>query len=105
MGFLSQLNGDFVFIRGALRSLRMTTHIAKNPDRTFPNVVEELAAKYGDAPALLSTRENFTYRQLFERSNRYFEGGYIINREILYRIGAPTFEPEDAYMIRGGVTF
>jgi fatty-acyl-CoA synthase len=71
MSFFSQLKGDFVFIRGALRSLRMTTHIAKNPDRIFPNVMEELAAQYGDAPALLSSRENFTYRQLFERSNRY----------------------------------
>lgn len=71
MGFFSQLKGDFVFIRGALRSLRMTTHIAKNPNRIFPNVVEELVARHGEAPALLSNRENFTYRQLFERSNRY----------------------------------
>jgi len=71
MGFFSQLKGDFVFIRGALRSLRMTTHIAKNPTRVFPNVMEELAAQHGDAPALLSARETFTYRQLFERSNRY----------------------------------
>lgn len=71
MGFLSQLKGDLVFIRGAWRSLRMTTHIAKNPARIFPNVMEEQAARHGDAPALLSARENFTYRQLFERSNRY----------------------------------
>jgi fatty-acyl-CoA synthase len=71
MDFFNQLKGDFVFIRGALRSLRMTTHIARNPDRVFPNVLEELAARHGDAPALLSNRENFTYRQLFERSNRY----------------------------------
>ena len=70
MSFFSQLKGDFVFIMGALRALRMTTHIAKNPTRIFPNVLEELARKYGDAPALLSTRENFTYRALFERSNR-----------------------------------
>ncbi len=71
MSFFKQLKGDFVFIRGALRSLRMTTHIAKNPTRIFPNVVEELAAQHGDAPALLSQRENFSYRELFERSNRY----------------------------------
>lgn len=71
MSFFKQLKGDFVFIRGALRSLRMTTHIARNPTRIFPNVVEELAAQHGDAPALLSQRENFSYRELFERSNRY----------------------------------
>ena len=54
MGFFSQLKGDLVFLRGVLRALRMTTHIAKNPARIFPNVIEELAARHGDAPALLS---------------------------------------------------
>jgi fatty-acyl-CoA synthase len=71
MGFFSQLKGDVVFLRGMLRALHMTTHIAKNPSRIFPNVVEELAARHGDAPALLSPHESFSYRQLFERSNQY----------------------------------
>jgi fatty-acyl-CoA synthase len=71
MGFFSQLKGDFVFIRGALRSLRMTTHIARNPTRIFPNVLEELAARHGEKPALLSEQERFSYRELFARSNRY----------------------------------
>ncbi|MBZ0139230.1 MAG: AMP-binding protein, partial [Pseudorhodoplanes sp.] len=71
MGFLGQIWSDAVFLRGALRSLRMTTHIAKNPTRVFPDVVEELAARFGEAPALLADRERFSYRQLFERSNRY----------------------------------
>jgi fatty-acyl-CoA synthase len=71
MGFFSQLKGDFIFLRGVLRALRMTTHIAKNPARIFPNVIEELAERHGDAPALLSARETFSYRQLFARSNRY----------------------------------
>ncbi|NWG26024.1 MAG: long-chain-acyl-CoA synthetase, partial [Pseudorhodoplanes sp.] len=71
MDFFSRLKGDFVFLRGVLRALRMTTHIAKNPTRIFPNVMEELAQRHGDAPALISNRENFTYRELFERSNRY----------------------------------
>ena len=71
MGFFSQLKGDLIFLWGVLRALRMTTHIAKNPSRLFPNVIEELAARHGDTPALLSARETFSYRQLFERSNRY----------------------------------
>jgi fatty-acyl-CoA synthase len=71
MGFFSQLLGDIVFLRGSLRALRMTTHIAKNPTRLFPDVIAELADKYGDKPALISPREQLTYRQLFERSNRY----------------------------------
>ncbi|MCZ7643300.1 MAG: long-chain-acyl-CoA synthetase [Pseudorhodoplanes sp.] len=71
MGFFGQIWSDAVFLRGALRSLRMTTHIARNPTRVFPDVVEELATRFGEAPALLSEREHFNYRQLFERSNRY----------------------------------
>ena len=54
-----------------MRALKETTPIAKNPTRVFPNVFEELAARYGDAPALLSDRETLTYRQLLDRSNRY----------------------------------
>lgn len=71
MRFFERLKGDFVFLRGALRSLRMTTPIAKNPTRVFPNIIEELADRFGDAPALISARESFSYRMLSERSNRY----------------------------------
>ncbi len=71
MGFLQNLRDDIVFVRGALRALKMTTHIAKNPTRVFPLVMEELAAKYGDAPALISDREQLSYRSLTARANRY----------------------------------
>src|SRR5947209_1774377 len=71
MSFLDNIKDDFVFLQGALRALRMTTPIAKNPTRVFPVVVEELAEKFGDAPALLSAREQLSYRELSERSNRY----------------------------------
>jgi fatty-acyl-CoA synthase len=71
MGLFDRLIGDYVFLRGAMRALKETTPIAKNPTRVFPNVFEELAARYGDMPALLSERETLTYRQLLDRSNRY----------------------------------
>jgi fatty-acyl-CoA synthase len=71
MGFLDQIRDDIVFLRGAMRALKWTTPIAKNPTRVFPVVIEELAKTYGDAPALLSDRERFTYRTLDEQSNRY----------------------------------
>ena len=57
MGFIERLTADLICLRGALRALRYTTHIAKNPTRVFPQLIEELADKYGDAPALLSDRE------------------------------------------------
>ena len=71
MGSFGQLKDDIVFLRGALRALKMTTPIAKNPTRVFPVVIDELAQRFGDAPALLSDRERFSYRALAERSNRY----------------------------------
>lgn len=54
-----------------LRALEMTAPIAHNPERVFSTVLDELAAKFGDAPALLSDRERLTYRALAERSNQY----------------------------------
>src|SRR4249920_1136604 len=71
MGMIERLSADLICARGALRTLRMTTHIARNPARIFPKVVDELADRHGDAPALLSDRERFSYRELAERSNRY----------------------------------
>ena len=71
MSFLDNIRDDIVFLRGAYRALRMTTPIAKNPTRVFPVVIEELADKYGDAPALISDRERLSYRALAERANRY----------------------------------
>ena len=71
MEFIERLKADLTTLAGSLRALRYTTHIAKNPTRVFPQLVEELAKKYGDAPALLSDRENLSYRELGARSNRY----------------------------------
>jgi fatty-acyl-CoA synthase len=71
MQLLDRLKDDFAFVTGILRALRMTTHIAKNPTRLFPHVIEELAERYGDRPALVSDRERLSYRELAEHSNRY----------------------------------
>jgi fatty-acyl-CoA synthase len=53
------------------RALELTAPIARRPDRTLPAVIEELAEKFGDAPALLSAGERLTYRALAARSHRY----------------------------------
>jgi fatty-acyl-CoA synthase len=71
MGLIERISGDIGYLRGALRTLGKTTHIAKNPTRVFPHVIDDLAEKFNDAPALLSDRERFTYRDLADRSNRY----------------------------------
>src|SRR2546425_6223076 len=54
-----------------LHALELTAPIGANPHRIFPVVIEELADKLGEAPALLSDRECLTYRALADRSNRY----------------------------------
>src|SRR5438094_9124310 len=54
-----------------LRALELTAPIANNPRRIFSTVIDKLAEKFGEAPALLSDRERLTYRALAEGSNRY----------------------------------
>ena len=53
------------------RALELTTPIARHPTVTLPVVIDRLADKFGDAPALLSEGRNFTYRELAERAARY----------------------------------
>ncbi|HUI96874.1 MAG TPA: long-chain-acyl-CoA synthetase [Xanthobacteraceae bacterium] len=71
MKFFEHLRGDAVFLAGAWRSLRATMPIAKNPTRVFPRLLEEIAARHGDNPALISDTETLTYRGLIARANRY----------------------------------
>jgi fatty-acyl-CoA synthase len=54
-----------------LRALELTAPISSNPDRILPAVILEVAARMGDAPALLSDQECFSYRALAERTNQY----------------------------------
>jgi fatty-acyl-CoA synthase len=57
--------------RAWLRALEMTAPIPRNPRRLMADVVAELARQCGHAPALLSDRECFSYRELHERSIQY----------------------------------
>src|SRR5260370_33424091 len=54
-----------------VRALELTAPIVRRPDRILPTVIEELAERLGDAPALLSAREGLTDRARAERSTRY----------------------------------
>lgn len=62
---------NFSATKAWVRALELTAPIVNNPQRILPTVIEELAEKLGEAPALLSERECLTYRALAERSNRY----------------------------------
>jgi fatty-acyl-CoA synthase len=54
-----------------LRALEMTAPIAANPARTLPAMLDSLAERHGDAPALIAERESLSYRALAARANRY----------------------------------
>ncbi len=60
-----------------LHALELTAPIADNPTRTFPVVMEELAQRFGDAPALMSDAETLSFRALQDRSNRYARWAWV----------------------------
>ncbi len=71
MSIFQRLATDAIYIRDAWRALRATGPIARNPTRIFPNVIDELADRHGDATAIFDDRERLTYRTLAERAHRY----------------------------------
>jgi fatty-acyl-CoA synthase len=54
-----------------MRALERTAPIARNEFVTLPTLIDDLAKQFGDAPALLSEGQYFTYRDLSERANQY----------------------------------
>lgn len=71
MGIVDRVRSEWAYISGAIRTLRRTTAVARHPNRVWPDVAADLAARFGDRPALLSDRETLTYRQYHRRGNRY----------------------------------
>jgi fatty-acyl-CoA synthase len=61
--------------RAWLRALEMTAKIDDQPHRIFPLVVEELGARFGDAPALMAQGENLSHAELAAQANRYARWG------------------------------
>ena len=53
------------------RALELTAPIGRDPSRTFPVVVDEMATRLGEAPALLSDRQSLSYRELAARADHY----------------------------------
>ncbi|HJU18780.1 MAG TPA: long-chain-acyl-CoA synthetase [Stellaceae bacterium] len=53
------------------RALEMTAPIADHPSVTLPTLIEDLADRFGAAPALSSEQEGLSYRDLADRVARY----------------------------------
>src|SRR4051812_10439131 len=58
-------------LKAWVRALERTTAITSRPDHILPDVIDELAARFGDASALLSDGECLTFRTLAGRMNQY----------------------------------
>ncbi len=71
MRFAERLKADLLSLRAFARALRRVRPIAKTPAHVFPALIDGLAARHGERPALLSERETFSYRDLAGRVNRY----------------------------------
>ena len=71
MALFERITSEYAYLTGAIRALKRTTPIAKNRTRVYPDVVADLALRFGDKPALTSDRETLSYAQYHRRGNRY----------------------------------
>ncbi len=54
-----------------LRALESIGPVAGRPDLTLPGMIDELAARFGEAPALIGEDETLTYAELGRRCRQY----------------------------------
>jgi fatty-acyl-CoA synthase len=71
MGAAERIKKELAYISGMGRTLARVVPMARRRTRVFPDVAEELAARFGDRPALLSDGERLTYAEYNARGNRY----------------------------------
>jgi len=71
MNTATKVTGSNSAAKAWLRALEKTALIARQRERVFPVLIDELAAQFGDATALLSESEQLSYQDLSGRSNQY----------------------------------
>src|SRR5260221_9346874 len=71
MPLLERARRELRYFFGLVRILRAVRPVVADPARTADVLIENLADRYGDKTALISTRETLTYRQLNARANLY----------------------------------
>jgi fatty-acyl-CoA synthase len=62
-------------LKAWVRALERTAAIGRDPTLTLPVVIERLAGRLGDAPALLGPERRLSYRDLAEAANRFARWG------------------------------
>jgi fatty-acyl-CoA synthase len=72
---------------GWIGALRRAASVGPDPSRTLPRVIDEIAAKQPDAPALIGDAEAFNFAELAACQNRYARWGLAQNIAPGDRIG------------------
>jgi fatty-acyl-CoA synthase len=71
MGLLGRVSSEIAYLKGALRTLGRLKPIMQAKTRTWCDVVEDLAEKFGDKPALIDSSSSHTYKSFNARANQY----------------------------------
>lgn len=71
MALFARIRSECAYLSGAIRTLRRLKPVVEKKTRLWPDVLEELAGKFGDRPALLSHNQQLSYNALMDRANQY----------------------------------
>lgn len=71
MGLIARIKSEYLYLSGALRSLKAVTKIAEAPSVTIADQVETWASNWGANPALIDPHETFSFTKLNARANQY----------------------------------
>jgi len=71
MNIFAWLKMEWIYLTSALRTLKRSTKVAKNPDYTISHLIADLADQHDDKAALLSANQTLTFRELDNRANQY----------------------------------
>ena len=58
-----------------MRALERTAAVGRDPSVTLPVLIERLAGRFADAPALIGSEGTLGYRELAAAANRYARWG------------------------------
>ncbi len=71
MRFIARIASNFAYLSGIFRALSKVSKVARTPNRTYPQVVRELARAHGDKVAIISEHERLTFAEYDRRGDQY----------------------------------
>ena len=71
MGLIERLSSEITYFRGAIRTLRRVSAIARDSTHTVPDMLDDLAQKYADRTALIGGGRSYKYGMMNSRANQY----------------------------------